>query len=223
MRRLVTGTRAAFYGVYRVLKESPSSAGPILEDCPWSVEWHREAKYFYSLKINPRFNDLRHRLVIEWGRGTRSWVQQATNKPVLAIQEPGRSLPPFEDYLEFSLSYGQLKSLFANEEAHLEWRSRLSAIAGVYLILAEGSGDLYGGSASGEGGVWGRWRNYSETGHGGNKLLQDLMKRDSRYPEAFRYSILQILPKTMARDEVIRREAVYKQKLGTRATGLNLN
>jgi hypothetical protein len=35
--------------------------------------------------------------------------------------------------------------------------------------------------------------------------------------------VLQILPKTMARDEVVRREALYKHKLGTRATGLNLN
>jgi hypothetical protein len=132
-------------------------------------------------------------------------------------------LPPFDDYLEFSLSYAQLRDLFANEEAHREWQARLSAVAGLYLILAEGSGDLYVGSASGEGGIWARWREYARSGHGGNALLRDLIRFDSSYPERFRFSMLQILPKTMSRDEVPRREALYKTKLGTRAKGLNLN
>ena len=59
--------------------------------------------------------------------------------------------------------------------------------------------------------------------HGGNALLRDLIARDPNYPSAFRFSLLQILPRTMAREEVIKREAVYKAKLGTRAKGLNLN
>ena len=50
-----------------------------------------------------------------------------------------------------------------------------------------------------------------------------LFKLWSVYPNQFRFSVLQILPKTMARDEVVRREALHKRKLGTRATGLNLN
>ena len=36
-------------------------------------------------------------------------------------------------------------------------------------------------------------------------------------------SLPQILPKTMARDEILRREALCKAKLGSRAKGLNLN
>jgi hypothetical protein len=50
-----------------------------------------------------------------------------------------------------------------------------------------------------------------------------LVHRDSSYPAAFRFSVLQVLPKTMSRDEVIRREMLYKAKLGSRATGLNRN
>jgi len=219
----LTGTRAAFYGVYRVLRERPRTDGLVLKDCPWSAKWHQEAGFFYDLKYDPRFDDLRHRLIVDWGHATRSWIQKPANKHVLSIQEPGRRLPPFEDYLEFSLSFDQLRDLFANEEAHTEWRSRLSAVAGVYLILAEGSGDLYVGSAYGEGGIWTRWRNYAASGHGGNALLRDLIARDPSYPSAFRFSLLQILPRTMAREEVIKREAVYKAKLGTRARGLNLN
>jgi hypothetical protein len=138
---------------------------------------------------------------------------------VLEIKEPGRSLPPFEDYLEFSLTYAELKDLFANGEAHRDWRIPLSSVAGVYLILAEHSGDLYVGSAYGESGIWGRWRNYADSGDGGNVKLTKLVVDDPSYPERFRFSILQILPRTMAREEVIKRETLYRRSLGARHTG----
>jgi hypothetical protein len=142
---------------------------------------------------------------------------------VLEIREPGRSLPPFEDYLEFSLTYAELRELFANAEAHRDWRIPLSSVAGVYLILAEHSGDLYVGSAYGESGIWGRWRNYADSGDGGNVKLTKLIRDDPSYPEQFRFSVLQILPRTMAREEVIKRETLYKDKLGSKAHGLNSN
>ena len=217
------GTRAGFFGIYKVIGHSPGKTGPTLDACPWSKEWHRSAKFFYCLERDRRFNDLRDRLVIDWGSATRSWVQKPANKRVLEIREPGRRLPPFEDYLEFSLTYSQLCDLFKNEEAHREWRARLSAVGGIYLILDEKSGQMYVGSASGEGGFWGRWRQYATTGHGGNALLKKLMKNDPSCTHAFRYSVLQILPKTMAKEEILRHEAIYKMKLGSRAKGLNLN
>jgi len=68
-----------------------------------------------------------------------------------------------------------------------------------------------------------RWRESAKSGHGGNALLRDLIRLDLSYPERFRFSMLQILPKIMSRDEVLRREALYKTKRGTRAKGLNLN
>lgn len=91
------------------------------------------------------------------------------------------------------------------------------------MTLAEKTGDLYVGSAYGAIGVWGRWQQYAQTGHGGNKRLIELLARDSDYPDQFRFSLLQVLPKTLTRDEVIQREGMYKQKLGTRATGLNIS
>lgn len=217
------GTRAAFDGVYKVLGWQPNKPGegPILDACEWSKDWNRDAKFLYELERDRQFDDFRDRVVIDWGLGALAWVQNLDNKPVLEILESGRKLPPFEDYLEFSLTYTQLTDLFSNEEAHRDWRTPLSAVAGVYLILAQESGNLYVGSAYGESGIWGRWRNYSLTGDGGNIQLRELIKSDSAYPDRFRFSVLQILPKTMARDEVIRRETMYKSKLGTRAISLN--
>jgi hypothetical protein len=64
---------------------------------------------------------------------------------------------------------------------------------------------------------------YAIAGDGGNVRLRELIRSDSDYPEQFRFSVLQILPKAMALDEVLQRETLYKLKLGTRATGLNSN
>jgi hypothetical protein len=219
------GTRAGFYGVYRGLayRAHQAGEGPMLNSCDWSKAWNQDAKHFYELERDSRFDDLRDRMIIDWGAGTLAWVQNLDNKPVLEILESGRSLPPFDDYLEFSLTHTQMTDLFRNEEVHRDWRIPLSAVAGVYLILAQKSGDLYVGSAYGGDGIWGRWRSYANSGDGGNAKLRELIRSDSSYPEQFRFSVLQILPKTMARDEVVRRETLYKDKLGTRATGLNSN
>jgi len=219
----LSGTRAGFYGLYKVLGYRLASEGHTLTTCDWSQEWRQKSRFFYDLERDPRFDDLRDRLIIDWGPGTLAWVQKLGNKPVLEILEPGRKLPPFVDYLEFSLTHAELKDLFENEGAHRDWQVPLSAVAGIYLVLAQGSGNLYVGSAYGESGIWGRWRKYATSGDGGNVQLRELIGSDSNYPEQFRFSVLQILSKTMATEEVMQRETLYKHKLGTRATGLNSN
>ena len=59
--------------------------------------------------------------------------------------------------------------------------------------------------------------------HGNNKLMKELI---CAYPERyhdFQFSILQILPKTVTDDEVIRTERRYKKKLLTIPFGMNDN
>jgi hypothetical protein len=46
---------------------------------------------------------------------------------------------------------------------------------------------------------------------------------NAAYPEAFVFSVLQVLPRSLSRQDVIGWEGQYKLKLGTRATGLNSN
>ena len=86
----------------------------------------------------------------------------------------------------------------------------------VYLILPSTANIPYVPRGFGAGG-----RRMRKNGHGGNKLLKDLVAKDSAYPDAFTYSVLQVLHKP-SRKEVVQREQCYKQKLGTLATGLNL-
>jgi hypothetical protein len=219
----VGGTRACLFGVFRNMGYHGTMDVPELTNHPWEKEWRSQCKFFYDLERVGGFEHLEHRVIIDWGKAAVVWCQKISNKPVLELTAPGRRLPPFRDYLEFHLSYDQLQELFRNEEAHREWCARLSAIAGVYLVLAETRGKLYVGSATGAEGIWGRWREYAKTGHGGNILLRELTETDKEYPKAFRFSVLQILPRSMTREDVIEHEARFKAKLGCLAHGLNSN
>jgi len=214
------GTRAKLIGIYKVIEGRERTSKDLPKGTPF--EDQRDAPgYFYELEHQSQYADLEGRIVIDWGSAAISWHQYITNKPVIEVYPPGRSLTPFADYLDFSLSFSELQTLFKHPDAHRDWKASLSAVSGIYLILAETTGHQYVGSAYGLSGIWGRWLNYSTTGHGGNKLLKELVSIDSRYPESFRFSLLQVLPKTSRKAEVIRWENQYKLKLGSRATGLN--
>ena len=194
-------TQARLVGVYQVLGRKPGHAGCLPEGCPHS-DW-LDCDYFYEMRRLSGFEALEGRVVIEWGKGARLWHQRPTNKEVVEILPKGQPVPLFEDYLGFTLTHDELKDLYSKPEVNREWRARLSAVAGVYLILATTTGEQYVGSAHGVEGFWGRWASYARDGHGGNKLLRDLIEKNPAYPKAFSYSILQILPPTLAPSEVL--------------------
>jgi hypothetical protein len=214
------GTKARFVGVYRVGGRQPATAVPLPAGCPYA-DWNQSG-YYYQLERLPEYDEFQHRIVIEWGTATRNFHQWVTNKPVFELLPEGAGLLPiFRDYLDFTLTHDELRFLRENPGANPDWRSRLSAVAGIYLILASTSGAQYIGSATGVEGIWGRWRDYATTGHGGNILLRELMEKDSAYPKAFTYSVLQILPRSVDRKVVLEWERRYKAKLGSRVHGLN--
>jgi hypothetical protein len=59
--------------------------------------------------------------------------------------------------------------------------------------------------------------------HGDNTKLKALLKVSPGRHLHFRFSILQTLPRSMPKAEVVTLEGLWKQKLGTRAFGLNSN
>lgn len=216
------GTRSRLLGVYRVLNSRKRLPEDIPADSPFG-EWVEESGYFYELMHEPQYSGLEGRVVVDWGNGALAWHQHLRNKEVIEIDATGRFLSPFSDYLDFSLSYSELCRMFAEPSAHRDWRASLSAVSGVYLILDEKEGRQYVGSAYGADGIWGRWSDYARNGHGGNKCLEELIAMSTDYPKRFRYSILQVLPKSTKPKEVIGWETRYKTKLGCRVTGLNAN
>ena len=214
------GGRAKLIGVYEVQGERNAVPADFPRDCPF-YDIRNEKHYFYPIERVRQFDDLIDRVVIEW-TSERSWHQLIRNRPVVELYPQGRKLLPFADYLDFTLSYRQLCELTSKPKAHRDWHASLSVVSGIYMILAENSGEQYVGSAYGLDGIWGRWLQYATNGHGGNNLLKQLTQHSDEYPEKFRFSILQVLPRTTKKSEVIRWESIFKRKLGSRSFGLNL-
>ena len=168
------------------------------------------------------YEDLKERVIINWGDSTISWHQWISNeKPVIEIH-PGLHYQQFTDYFDFILDFKELQEIVTNQ--YSDWKKVLSITKGVYLINDTKNGKFYVGSAYGEDGIWGRWVNYVLTnGHGNNKLLIELLKDDPTYAFNFRFSILMLLPRTITPDEAIKKERLFKNKLGTNSFGLNSN
>ncbi|MGI6513985.1 MAG: GIY-YIG nuclease family protein [Syntrophomonadales bacterium] len=116
-----------------------------------------------------------------------------------------------------------LEKIVKNPNVNRQWKMTLSNVYGVYLILDTTNGQQYVGSAYGKDGIWGRWSDYVHTKHGGNKILIELLTNDPTRYKKFQFSILNVLPNSSLREQVIQLEQITKTKLGTRTFGLNSN
>ena len=104
------------------------------------------------------------------------------------------------------------------------WKSALSNVKGVYLIMDELTGKQYVGSAYGEDCIWQRWSEYAKNGHGGNVELREMIvKNGEEYTYNFKYSVLEICNMGFGNEYIINRENHWKQILMTREFGLNKN
>ncbi|MBK9755803.1 MAG: GIY-YIG nuclease family protein [Nannocystis sp.] len=162
-------------------------------------------------------------------RSTRHGTSVSERLEVLEIREKPLDVEPFRTYSEVRLMKAELDRIVATDEP--SWRVALSAVAGVYVITDTSNGKLYVGSATGdtsagEGGIWSRWRCYSQTGHGGNdQLIAILAPTQSGLQHArnFQFSILEIADTHANADDVRRREQHWKQVLQSHAHGYNSN
>lgn len=199
------GVLARFVGVYRIDGSTETSG-----------------YYKYSMTEVEGYEDLKERVIIRWENAI-SWHQWIKNEMEVLEISPGLHYKRFTDYFELILDFSELQEIVVNQ--YTDWRRVLSAVKGVYLINDTRTGKLYIGSAYGEDGLWGRWSEYVATnGHGGNKALKALIDEDWEYAcKHFQFSILMLLPKTVTPDEAIRKEQLFKRKLGTNSFGLNNN
>jgi hypothetical protein len=214
------GRQARLLGVYRVGEHRQVQPADIADlPCRHLVG---KTDLIYDLEEMPGFEDFKDRLVIDWGGNAISWHQWLTAKPVVEILPEGRR-KPFPGYLDFVLTYADLKTICENPSSNKDWHKALAAVAGIYIIVEETSGLQYIGSAYGKDGILGRWMTYARTGHGGNNELKKVLAEGRCAKANLRFSILRTLPKTLTMTEVVEHESQYKEKLGTRAFGLNLN
>ncbi len=217
------GTLARFYGIYSVGGSRVDTADAIPAGIPES-----EAKHYlgesavYDLKPIDSLKEYENRLIIDWGKSTRMWHQKGmTEKPIIALQPDEKKVfPGFEGII---LTYDQLKEIIEDSIVYESWHIALSSVYAVYLITDTSNGRQYIGSAYGERGVLGRWEEYVKTHHGGNKRMKEILKSTPEQYRNFQFSILQILPKNLTDDDVIRIETIYKKKLLSIPFGMNEN
>ena len=232
------GTAARFIGAYVVKDIVPVKSASRMKGYPFYADYERDDLVYYELERLDLLQDLRKRLVIEWGTGTRKIVQHKwdtlAKKAVLSIDDqPDDAFPGYERVL---WSFSEMSRYVNNPVRYPEVYKALAEVNGVYLVLDPVDNKQYIGSAAGAEGIFGRWKTYANTeGKGGKdeggankKLAAHLNNHPNRYLE-LQYSILGILHKTGNAEKDIKAavdmEFLYKEKIGSRnkETGLNLN
>jgi len=178
--------------------------------------------YFYKLEDSNLLESYKNRLVIEWGKSTVSWVQSSIEKEVTEIYPKG-FVSLFPGWDKVHLSHKELTEIINNPNGNKDWYEYLSRHSGVYVIFDSSTGNQYVGSASGGKGIWSRWEGYVKTGHNGNKGLKALAKNNQDFANNFTYSLHHVFPKTISKKDVLYYESLLKNKLGSRAFGLNEN
>jgi len=180
--------------------------------------------YYYDLEQVDDFADLEDRLIIDWGSNAISWHQwyDRHDKNIVQIL-PNGYVGHFPGLLNFVLNFDELQTIINYPDANHDWYHHLSAVNGIYMILDDKTGHQYIGSANGKNGIWQRWSNYASNYTGGNDQLIALLKTDPLYYKNFKYSVLQTLPSNITQREIVAIENLYKEKLGSRAHGLNQN
>ncbi|MDE0041708.1 MAG: GIY-YIG nuclease family protein [Candidatus Poribacteria bacterium] len=191
----------------------------------WSEE-HQMHHYWYELTEHEDYKEMNGRMVVNLsGRSRQSYLyaEKWCDKILLSEIYPERqSIGEFPGFKAVNLTKAQLDLIV--QKAPESWRTALSNVAGVYLISDTVTGRFYVGSAYGEGGIWHRWSEYANNGHGGNVELKGLLAdKRTKYAENFRYSILEISDLHDSQDNILQRESHWKDILMSRIYGLNAN
>ncbi|MCZ4279933.1 GIY-YIG nuclease family protein [Kiloniella laminariae] len=190
-------------------------------NCDWN-----ENHYDYDTSPVEELEQYTGRLKIHFNRtGRQSYLKAENWCELLNVNELLAERIIIRDFTGYSttmLSKAHLDIVVKQKVS--SWYNSLSSVSGIYLITDLNSGKMYVGSATGEGGIWQRWVDYSLTGHGGNVELRNTLKSlGHEYVNNFQYSVLEIADTHTTTDEIRERENYWKEVLGTRKFGYNAN
>jgi hypothetical protein len=200
--------RTLFVGLYDVVGcgNTPEDAKCPLTGCSLA------GNYFYDLKRSEALSQYAGRLFVDWGEGFRAWVQRAHKQDKAIIElSPEQADPPFPGFVDFQ---GRISEIDTLPRA---WREALSSVRGIYLLKCPETGLHYVGSATGDSGLLGRWRDYAANGHGGNVRMK------GRNPTDYVVTILEVASSAATTEDIQKRETLWKTKIGSRDFGLNAN
>lgn len=178
---------------------------------------------YFDLQESALLSSLRNRLVVEWSKDTINWAKPGTSAtafPVVEIADP--EAVPFPGFDGVEIGYAELQTM-VKDSRYTAWQTALGSVQGIYLIADTSTGHLYVGKADGSERILGRWSQYAQDGHGGNKALRELAGSDAEHRRHFQFSLLRVFGPSTPSAEVDAAEAHWKRALLTRDFGLNRN
>ncbi|MHA0870966.1 GIY-YIG nuclease family protein [Enterobacter cloacae] len=181
--------------------------------------------YVYKMRTIPELAEYRGRMYVRTNRPRNHMLDGVTldgKMPVIEIAPVCLSFGEFPGYKNVSLNRISLGTIIRQQ---LEsWKTALSIVKGIYLLTDVDGEKLYVGQASGEEGIWGRWKVYFETGHGRNIGLIDAFGTcEEERLKNVTFSILEIMDINSDACEINRRESHWKRILLSRSVGHNRN
>ncbi len=211
-----------FGGVYKVLPVEPA---PVENDNGWKG-WR------YQTELTEKAVEYIGRAFFKFKKEFRASYptlelypkngDPIAKMPLSHILDKRVALSDFLGFDSVNIDYKTLKYIVSDNI--LSWKSALSNVKGIYLIVDIHTGKQYVGSAYGDECIWQRWSNYAKDGHGGNVELRELIKTNgTEYKYNFKYSILEVCNMNLGNEYIISRESHWKEVLLTREFGLNLN
>jgi len=201
-------SRWLFVGVYDVLSRG------VHPSCP--------EHYQYTTQPRPGFEELIGRVIVEHVRTRTSyiWLKPEIKLPILEIRGRKMTVGEFPGYNAVLIRHPILRVI--TQQVVPSWYAALKNIKGVYLITDITTGKHYVGKASGSVGIWQRWSEYAENGHGGNVKLQSLLdKNGPGHKEYLQYSILEIADINASDQHILARESHWMSVLKTHDFGFN--
>lgn len=208
---IVTEVRkTVFVGLYEVTGVGTCPDGAVDALIKHDISGH----FQYDLQLDDRLDSYRDKVVIDWGAGTRSWVQRAANQPKPVIEIAEQYEPRFPGFREFTRPVDELTTLPHG------WQQVLRSVKGVYLLVDLDSGDQYVGSAKGADSLFGRWLSYVDGGDGGDVGLKAAARLG---PRRYQASVLEVVDANTPDETIEQVESWWKNKLLSRRFGLNRN
>jgi len=132
--------------------------------------------YPYEIELVDDYSEYIGRLKIKYDykkRTTRAKLENHFSEMVVKeILEEEFSSVVFPGYKNIDISFRTLENIMKKDV--LSWKNALS-IKGIYLITDIKTGKKYVGKADGAYGIWQRWSDYINNGHGGDVDLKKLV------------------------------------------------
>lgn len=185
-----------------------------------------DGKYYYKTELQDVGKEFIGRLIIRYEKKFRASYPYLKNHidglQLLEVLREPYTVEPFPGFDKVCIGFDLLQSIIEQEEK--TWKTALSNVKGIYLITDTSNGKQYIGSGYGIYNLWKRWGDYVKNGHGGNKKLKEIIvKQGFDYTGNFQFAILETRNINTDKDEIIRREAHWKNVLYSRVYGYNIN